>query len=184
MKKIGRMVLLIFAVILMLAACGKESEKYVTYEANTAGSLGSYQIKTLLYDDGFSVTGLGGTYETEARFIVAEVEIGVEQQIEEGYEPLSVVLVDSAKREFNLYEHSEDVAAFMQQNDETYATKKDALMEGETKKVVFVFEIPRESLTKSLRFSFQEESAVYHIEKVRDGVNDLNICFDATKCPY
>ena len=35
----------------------------------------TYQIRTLSYDDGFSLTGLKENYDTQGRFVVAEIEI-------------------------------------------------------------------------------------------------------------
>lgn len=184
MKKNIVITIMILALAAMLLSCGTQSKTVTTYESNQAGALGPYQIKTLSYQDGFTLMGLSGNYATQGRFIVAEVEIVAAQSIKEGYEPLAIKAVDSAKREFELYAATEDIAQRMQQENSEFIVKGDALSAGETKKAIFVFEVPRESLTKSLLFTYQDQSAVYNIDKVRDGVNDLNICFDATKCPY
>ncbi|MGI6348682.1 MAG: hypothetical protein GX245_05020 [Eubacteriaceae bacterium] len=173
---------LIFSGILF--SCTASHEKMLTYEANQVGALGPYQIRTLSYDDGFSLTGLKENYDTQGRFVVAEIEIVAMHSIDEGYGPLTIKAVDSAKREFALYDASEDIAERMKYESSEFMVRDDLLQAGEAKKAIFVFELPRESLTKALLITYQEESAMYSIDKARDGVNDLNICFDATKCPY
>lgn len=184
MKKKIMISVLALLLAAILLSCGAQSQELTTYEINQQGALGPYEIKAVSYQDGFTLTGLNGSYETQGRFIVAEVEIVASQSMTEGYTPLAVKAVDSAKREFELYAATEDIAQRMQQENSEFIVKGDALSAGETKKAIFVFEVPRESLTKSLLFTYQDQSAVYNIDKVRDGVNDLNICFDATKCPY
>lgn len=124
----------------------KKEENNKIYKLNEAGKSGSYQLKTLGYNEVTEIKGVNQNFKTNNKYIVVDIEIAAnETALEFGYSADDFLLVDNNKKTYNAdSDITNHINVKNEEKDNNYIGIYKPLNPNVFKKTQVVFEVPKD----------------------------------------